>query len=209
MIILAHRGWLRTERDQNSAAAFERAFAAGFGVETDLRDLAGNIVVSHDPPLGGELAFEALLSIADRHPGSATLALNIKADGLQSLLAPSLSGRRNYFLFDMAVPDLVASVRHGLACFTRQSDVEREPVLLDDVVGVWLDSFASPLPDIEAAAALGAKGKRLAFVSPELHHRAHEDYWAFLRAHGLHLSPRTLLCTDFPDLAARYFGGGP
>ena len=85
MIVLAHRGWWRTKEEENSSVAIERALAEGFGVETDLRDLAGRVVVSHDPPRGGELAFEALLAIADRHPGSGPLALNVKADGLQPL----------------------------------------------------------------------------------------------------------------------------
>ena len=141
MIVLAHRGWWRTKEEENSSFAIERALAEGFGVETDLRDLAGRVVVSHDPPRGGELTFEALLAIADRHPGSGPLALNVKADGLQTLIGPALVARRAYFLFDMSVPDLVASVRCGLACFTRQSDVERVPVLLDDVEGVWRKLF--------------------------------------------------------------------
>ncbi len=209
MIVLAHRGWWRTKEEENSSFAIERALAEGFGVETDLRDLAGRVVVSHDPPRGGELTFEALLAIADRHPGSGPLALNVKADGLQTLIGPALVARRDYFLFDMSVPDLVASVRCGLACFTRQSDVERVPVLLDDVEGVWMDSFSAALPDVEAAAALIDRGRRVAFVSPELHRRAQDDYWACLRDHELHRSPQTFLCTDFPDLAARFFGSGP
>jgi glycerophosphoryl diester phosphodiesterase len=207
MIILAHRGLWHKKDEQNSPEAIARAFGAGFGVETDLRDLAGTIVVSHDPPRGGEMCFEALLSIANLHPDSALLALNIKADGLQSLLEPALRARRDYFLFDMAVPDMVVSIRRGLTCFTRQSDLERVPVLLDAVEGVWLDSFVSPVADVESATAMVAGGKKVAFVSPELHGRNHDAFWARLRASGLHMSPKVMLCTDFPDRAADYFGG--
>lgn len=206
MIILAHRGWWHTKEEQNSAAAIERALAAGYGVETDLRDLAGVVVISHDPPRGGELTFDALLAIAHRFPLSGPLALNIKADGLQSLLELPISGLRDYFLFDMAVPDLVASIRRGFACFTRQSDVEREPVLVGDVEGVWMDSFSDTLPDLHAAMALLQLGKRVAFVSPELHGRDHSEYWARLRDFGLQGSSRALLCTDYPDLAAKRLG---
>ena len=61
--IIAHRGlWQDTKNPndksaQNTLKAFERAFEGGFGVETDLRDFAGQIVISHDiatpkaPPL--------------------------------------------------------------------------------------------------------------------------------------------------------------
>lgn len=206
MILLAHRGWWQSRDEQNSAAAIERAFAGGFGVETDLRDLAGAIVVSHDPPRGGEMRLEELLAIARRYPDSGPLALNIKSDGLQSLLEPMLARGHDYFLFDMAVPDLVASVRRGFSCFTRQSDIERVPVLLDQVDGVWMDSFAATLPDVESATALIGCGKRVALVSPELHGHARADGWALLRSSGLHRSPRAMLCTDFPDLAADFFG---
>lgn len=206
MIVLAHRGWWHTKEEQNSAVAIERALAAGYGVETDLRDLAGVIVVSHDPPRGGELTLDALLTIAERHPDSGPLALNIKADGLQMFLEQLLAYRRDYFLFDMAVPDLVVSIRHGFRCFTRQSDIEREPVLLDEVDGVWMDSLSATLPDMKAATALVEGGKRVAFVSPELHGRAYDEYWAGLRELGLNRSSRTLLCTDFPDLAAKCLG---
>jgi glycerophosphoryl diester phosphodiesterase len=209
MIILAHRGLWHAEAEQNSAAAIKRALDAGFGVETDLRDRGGSIVVSHDPPRGGEMSFESLLSIADLHPGPALLALNVKADGLQPLMESALRARHDYFLFDMSVPDMVVSIRRGLTCFTRKSDVEPEPVLLDDVEGVWLDSFASSTADVDAAAALVARGKKVAFVSPELHGRPHQAYWTRLLESGLHLSSDSMLCTDLPDRAARFFGGRP
>lgn len=207
MIILAHRGYWTSKDEQNTAAAIERAFLGGYGVETDLRDRDGTVVVSHDPARGGELSLEALLSIADRHPEVAVLALNIKADGLQSVLEPALRRRRDYFLFDMAVPDMVASLRLGLVCFTRQSDIEREPVLLDDVDGVWLDAFHSETLDVDVIRSLLAANKKVAIVSPELHGRSRHGCWARLRELGLHNSSNVRLCTDFPDQAARYFRG--
>lgn len=205
MNILAHRGWWQDKDERNSLRAIERALAAGYGVETDIRDCAGAIVVSHDPPRGGEATLEALLEVADRHAGSGMLALNVKADGLQSMLEPLVRDRRDYFLFDMSVPDLRTSLRRGLTCFTRQSDIETQAVLLDEAAGVWLDGFGPSAPNVASAASLVDAGKCVAFVSPELHGRNPDRYWSDLRDTGLHQSPLTMLCTDHPDRAAKYF----
>ena len=48
MIILSHRGWWKTRAERNMRDAFVRSFDAGFGTETDLRDICGKIVISHD-----------------------------------------------------------------------------------------------------------------------------------------------------------------
>ena len=44
--ILAHRGFWKEETEKNTKIAFERAFNSGFGIETDLRDIKGEIVIS-------------------------------------------------------------------------------------------------------------------------------------------------------------------
>lgn len=48
--ILAHRGFWKEETEKNTKIAFERAFNSGFGIETDLRDIKGEIVISHNMP---------------------------------------------------------------------------------------------------------------------------------------------------------------
>jgi hypothetical protein len=115
--------------------------------------------------------------------------------------------RGDYFLFDMSVPDLRTSLLRGLRCFTRQSDVEAQAVLLGEAEGVWLDGFMSSVPDLLVAKSHVAAGKRVAFVSPELHGRDPDRYWSDLRASGLHRSSLAMLCTDHPDRASAYFGG--
>src|SRR5438309_53835 len=65
MLVLAHRGWWSDPQDRNTRAAFAKAFAAGYGIETDVRDSAGRLVISHDPPFVGEdlMSFDALLAL--------------------------------------------------------------------------------------------------------------------------------------------------
>ena len=41
--VRAHRGWWLTPAEKNSKAAFERALAAGYGIETDVRDCDGEL----------------------------------------------------------------------------------------------------------------------------------------------------------------------
>jgi glycerophosphoryl diester phosphodiesterase len=203
MEILAHRGqWLATH-ERNGLEAFARAFLNGHGAEVDVRDRDGELVVSHDVPGAGALPLAAVLD-AHRDAGApGTLALNVKADGLQDLLKAALRDLpAGWFLFDMAVPDAVVSTRHGLPCFTRHSDVEPDPVLYAQSGGVWLDdlSGAGWVTEDRIAAHLAA-GKRVAVVSPELHGRPHAQAWAAWRAWDVWTSPDVLLCTDLPSEA--------
>ena len=93
-MILAHRGLWREAADQNSLAALRRALVEGFGVETDIRDFAGQLVISHDPPLAGAVPFGAFLDEYSKLGLSQMLALNIKADGLTRLVAGALARHR-------------------------------------------------------------------------------------------------------------------
>ena len=44
-------------------AAFERAINFGFGIETDIRDFDGNLVIAHDLPNKNSIKFSKLLHI--------------------------------------------------------------------------------------------------------------------------------------------------
>lgn len=41
MKILSHRGYWKNKQEKNSIAAFDRSFLNSYGLETDLRDVAG------------------------------------------------------------------------------------------------------------------------------------------------------------------------
>jgi len=93
MDILAHRGWWLTDNEKNSVEAFMRAWKAGYGVETDVRDTGGQLVISHNIPTGGELTFDAFLKLYHDHGAGTMLALNIKSDGLTKAIAEALAKR--------------------------------------------------------------------------------------------------------------------
>lgn len=171
MKILAHRGLWHSDEDKNSVEAMKRAFDNGFGIETDIRDYNGDLVISHDIPNGDKLlSFESFLKIYSKYPGF-PLALNIKSDGLQKLLLSQLSSYsiNNYFVFDMSIPDTINYLNLQINCFTRQSEIEKDPLLYESATGIWLDSFKSTWFDEDLINNHVKNGKIVAIVSPELH----------------------------------------
>jgi glycerophosphoryl diester phosphodiesterase len=205
--LLAHRGYWRVASERNSLAAFSRAFECGYGAEIDVRDLDGELVVSHDPPLRGALALAEVVDALTSSGSGGLLAVNVKADGLQPRLAEALASLdpARWFAFDMSVPDAIGYVRAGLPTFTRHSDVEPDPVLLHDASGVWLDDFGGGWLGEERVAAHLAAGKRVAVVSPELHGRDHQAVWEQWRSWQVWSHPGVSLCTDHPLEAREVF----
>lgn len=208
MIVLSHRGYWNSSRAKNSLEAFEHSFDLGFGTETDFRDFDRSLVVSHDPPDAQALPADAMLRTLAERNASLPLAVNIKADGLQTLLKKAFTehGIDNYFLFDMSVPDAVASMRAGLRVFTRQSDLERSPSFYAEAAGVWMDAFHDHtwLTPSTIEGHLNA-GKEVCLVSPELHGKPHLAFWQRLRETSIANHPSLMICSDIPEEALNYF----
>lgn len=208
MHILSHRGYWGESIRKNSSEAFDRSFRLGFGTETDFRDHNGKLVISHDPPSGNCLYVADFLREFTEIDKSLPLAINIKADGLQRDIKDALDAYsiKNYFLFDMSVPDAIVSLKNGLTIFTRQSDVETAPYLYKEAAGVWLDAFFddSWINGESIIRHLDA-GKRVCVVSPELHGREHLMLWERIFKSGIHSHPELMLCTDIPEEAQAFF----
>lgn len=210
--ILAHRGFWLKPTEQNTLTAFKRALDSGFGIETDLRDSYGRVVIAHDLPLENSLLAEDFFALYETSKVDSLLALNIKSDGLQSLLFQTLQKHKvkNYFLFDMSVPDHLRSQKQGLICFTRQSDIEEKPLpLYNSSAGLWIDGFERDWQDFDQAFHHVQQGKQVALVSPELHRRAHLEWWKVCKENLAMLDPKyrgqISLCTDFPADAQEFF----
>jgi glycerophosphoryl diester phosphodiesterase len=208
---LAHRGFWRTPNEKNSETAIRRAFENGFGIETDIRDCNGRLVISHDPPTADAMDFETFLDIYLTYPGRTKLALNVKADGMQCAMKTMLdqAGVTNYVVFDMSIPDLLGYRKAAMPFYVRRSEFEGASSLDADAVGIWLDSFERPFADGEllTEAATATSGD-IALVSPELHHRPHLEAWEYWRGFEKDYGGRFWLCTDFPDEAQAFFATG-
>lgn len=194
MTPLCHRGLWTAKDEQNTLQAFRLAWQEGWGIETDLRDHAGEVVVSHDPARGNELRLEALLEAHAAYGANTPLALNVKADGLAPAVAAALAVARttSAFAFDMSVPDTFGYLRAGVPVWTRWSDVEPHPPLLERSVGIWVDAFEDDgWWDVDAVAKAAVE-RTVCVVSPELHGRDPRATWAQLA------SLPVLVCTDRP-----------
>lgn len=199
-MILAHRGYWKKEEEKNTKEAFKRAFDCGFGVETDLRDIKGEIVISHDMPKGNEMTFEEVLALLDGR--NLPLALNIKADGMAFKIKKLLEkyNHTNYFTFDMSIPEMVVQHKMGLNVFTGISDIVPNPIMYKEAQGVWLDCFYSDWFSKKEIKEILDAGKKVCIVSPDLHKREYKNVWAkYKDVKGI------MLCTDFPDDAKEYF----
>ena len=219
--IIAHRGWWEAPEEKNTQQAFVKALQAGFGIETDIRDLDGQLVIAHDMPIlsGNPMPVARFFELYNQHTASLAvppvLALNIKCDGLTAALKQLLEAYsiQQYFVFDMSIPDTLHYIRAGLNTFTRWSDIEPEPLLLNQCAGIWSDAFYSdwvsfPLthPTLSSEAF---NQQPLCLVSPELHKRhSYKTIWQQWQQQlaTATLNPNQLfLCTDFPMEAFTFF----
>ncbi|WLH90431.1 phosphodiesterase [Pseudomonas sp. FP453] len=203
MQIISHRGYWLQKPERNQRVAFERSFDLGFGTETDVRDIGGRLVISHDMPDGSEMSLDELLAImAGRN---LPLAMNIKADGLCAPLKAAFEahGHSNWFVFDMAVPDMRSYLASGVSSYTRQSEVEPVPAWLNEADGIWLDSFGAEWYSSAQLADLLGQGKQVCVVSSELHGREHMSLWRLLAQ--FQGADNLTLCTDLPEAARSFF----
>lgn len=208
MKILAHRGYWNKDIKKNSPEAIRAALERGFGFESDVRDYCEHMVISHNIAdstcLDAEEVFKWLNEFMDKY----TFAINIKADGLKDLLQSFLVkyNIHNYFLFDMSVPQMVEFKDMGLRYFTRQSEVEPEPCMYEDAVGVWIDGFWS-VDWITKDLIWNHlnNGKSICLVSPDLHGKTnYKDLWIKIKDFNLNTA-EIFLCTDHPDEAKEFF----
>lgn len=209
MIVLSHRGYWKTKAEKNLEVAFHRSFKLGFGTETDIRDFDGKLVISHDPASQTSLPFDSFLEIYKSYSTEPTLALNVKADGLQEMLMSSLKkyAVENYFAFDMSVPDALVTLRAGLKAYTRQSEYETSPSFYEHASGIWLDEFQSHWVDEEVIRKHFDKDKSVCIVSPELHSRDYKSEWEDYKEIERRIGKELTICTDLPEEAEEFFNG--
>lgn len=210
MDILAHRGFWRTIDERNSIDAMKAAFEHGFGIETDIRDYCGKLVISHNIANENSILAEDVFRLYNSLNAKGKLALNIKADGIQGLLRDCLNkyNIENYFVFDMSIPEQVVYQKDGFVFYSRQSDVEKQCVQYNEASGIWMDGFFDVDWITKEAIENHLKlNKNVCIVSPELHGKNHNDLWRTLKECEIYSNVRVSLCTDRPDEAKEYFYG--
>lgn len=209
MKIISHRGLWKAAHEKNTRFAFEESFRLGFGTETDLRDIDGEIVISHDMPTRNDqlITIEQFLQIYSSYDPELPLALNIKSDGLQLPIAEMVKRFKlnNYFLFDMSIPDHVQYVKSSLKTFSRQSEHEPTPALYESASGIWMDEFYSNWISEKDISKHIENNKTVYIVSPELHKREYLSRWETYKTMQASVITQCYLCTDFPEKAKSFF----
>ena len=211
MKIISRRGYWIDSKEKNTEIAFKRSISEGFGIETDVRDYNGELVVSHDvlPANKKPFSFNEFLElfVSCKYP-DALLAINIKSDGIQDMLATSLNeyGLKSYFTFDMSIPSLYFAYQQtGLKIFSSVNEYIKKPIAMERCNGIWLDAYVDTWYKIEDIKSYIIKGKDVCIVSPELHGREHKAFWELIKSSGLVLHNELSLCTDFPSESRGFF----
>lgn len=204
MQIIAHRGFWQKPEEKNTRIALERAIECGYGFETDFRDYGGKVLISHNPPQGIELTADELFAMYATSGKKGTLALNIKADGLQEMMLELLEKYdiKDYFLFDMSVCDTIPYIERKLKIASRSSEFEPHLPFYKDSEVVWVDYFDGRTDIADELRKYIADGKKPCIVSPELHGLPYEAMWRMLKENEF---MDIMLCTDVPDKADKYF----
>lgn len=211
MIILAHRGYWKKISEKNTEVALKKAFKKGYGIESDIRDYDGKLVISHDPANKNCMPAEELFRELSKYNNEFCFAINIKADGLGEELSKLLKENNieNYFCFDMSIPQMIYYCENNFNVFTRQSEYEIEPLsLYKESQGVWIDAFYDDSWITEKLISKHiTNGKKICLVSPELHSLPYLEFWKKLRSFNVDYS-KVILCTDVPDEANKFFNKG-
>lgn len=203
MRVISHRGYWKNSQEKNTTIAFDRSFKLGFGTETDVRDYGGNLLISHNMPSGSEIALEEFLNIYN--DCDLPLAINIKADGLAELINLIFKSNKikDWFVFDMSIPDTRSHLAIGNPVFVRMSEYELDPPWIDKADGIWLDSFETIWYDTNFIESLLNQNKRVCVVSAELHNRERKEQWEVIKP-LIHYT-NLMICTDKPEEAKKYF----
>lgn len=208
MIVLSHRGYWKEEFEKNTVIAFERSFSRDFGTETDIRDYKGELVISHDITNENCISVKEMFEIYNEYDNMLPLALNIKADGLQVKLKELLSEYKikNYFVFDMSVPDGLQYFKYNIKAFTRESEYEKMPSFYNNACGVWIDEFQSHWISREVIERHIQNDKQVCIVSPDLHKRQYQKEWQHYKEIEKELGiDNLMICTDNPEEAKEFF----
>jgi hypothetical protein len=212
MNIIAHRGEWSCESEKNSRKSFIKAIENGFGIETDIRDYRGELVISHDMPQEKNISLEDFFELYNKlsvSRNSQVLALNIKSDGISEHLNELIKKHniQNYFVFDMSIPDAMSYIKDGIKVYSRMSELEGESGLHFMANGIWLDQFYGVWYTPKYLNLLIERYSQICIVSSELHGFSEFECWEVLAKLSKEDRSDITLCTDYPKIAQEFFNG--
>lgn len=168
------------------------------GVEVDIRDSQGRLVLQHDPFKDGVEFAEFL-----HHYDHGFIILNVKTEGIESEVLRLVQEHKieDYFFLDLTVPSIVKLSKRGISKiavrFSEFEPIENCLALKGKVDWVWIDCFTK-VPLTPGVHQELTRHFKLCLCSPEL--EGHDE--ASIR-HCISLAKDMKLdavCTDRLDL---------
>ena len=164
------------------------------GIEFDIRDSAGEIIVTHDPYSKG-CTFRAYVDFLRQLPGCSDklYIVNVKSEGIEldAIHIMETAGLRNFFLLDCSFPRIKAlAFNHNesrLAIRVSEYEGTDTAIKISGRVGwIWLDVFTCLPICREDVEMLRSHGYKICLVSPELQGQPDriEEYAAQMVAEG-------------------------
>ena len=163
-MFIAHR---INQLDETHAAD---VFGVADGIEFDIRDTGGEIVVQHDPFVGGQL-FTDFLKFC---PPNKFYIVNVKSEGIERRAIADLEahGITQFFLLDCSIPMMVRLGKEGerrLAVrFSEYESLATVEAMAPFVSWVWVDVFTQLPISSFVEILFHNRGLKLCLVSPEL-----------------------------------------
>ncbi|MDH8678318.1 hypothetical protein QE109_09175 [Fusibacter bizertensis] len=158
------------------------------GVELDLRDQNGEIIISHDPFVIGE-KFEDYL----KHYHHGTMILNIKSERIEHKVLELIKkyNIEQYFFLDSSFPMIYLLSNEGeqniAIRFSEFEGLDTIRKMAGKVKWIWVDCFSYLPIDQVIYNEIKALGYKICLVSPELQGRdeAIEAYKTYSDAQGI------------------------
>ena len=159
-----------------------------YGVELDLRDYNGELVLQHDPFIGGE-SFEDYLKVYNH----GTMILNIKSERIENKVLELIKKYKvkNYFFLDSSFPMIYLLSNQGEKNIAlRFSEFEGVDTLWNmkgKVNWIWIDCFSKLPITNDNYRKLQECGFKFCLVSPELQGQPEkiEEYKMYLSKIGV------------------------
>ena len=177
---------------------YANSIPTDYGIEFDIRDSNGKIIVTHDPFTEGE-EFEIFLS----HLTNRFLIVNIKSEGIELKALELLKKYRfeNFFLLDCSFPAIIKLSKLGEKRIAlRFSEYENCANIIDNkdkAMWVWVDCFNNFPLTKKIEEIFHAHNLKICIVSPELHNKSEliEKYKNYIKNENIFVDA---ICTkDF------------
>ncbi len=150
---------------------------ASYGVEIDLRNHKGELILAHDPIPGELVLFIDWLKFYHHE----MIVLNIKEEGLETKILAIVNSFniQNFFLLDQSFPFLFKTLISGESrTAIRFSDLESIDTITSTLnmsvtkpKWLWVDSFSGEWSHLKELDKIKSLGLNVCLASPELHGR--------------------------------------